>query len=139
MIGLPGLLYLAARVSGLNAEVEASGLHSSWWRIPVLVLVAFANGFAEEVVVVGYLITRLRQLGLKPTEGRGSLQPAARVLPPVPRFRRRPGECRDGAGLRLRLVPDRPPLAVGDRARDHRHGRLRPATSLLAGHVDWLR
>ena len=27
-------------------------------------LAAFANGFAEEVVVVGYLITRLRQLGL---------------------------------------------------------------------------
>ena len=30
----------------------------------VLVLAAFANGFAEEVVVVGYLITRLRQLGM---------------------------------------------------------------------------
>jgi membrane protease YdiL (CAAX protease family) len=65
LIGIPGLgLYLVARTLGLNAEVEASGLHSSWWRIPVLVLAAFANGFAEEVVVVGYLITRLRQLGL---------------------------------------------------------------------------
>jgi membrane protease YdiL (CAAX protease family) len=30
----------------------------------MLVLAAFANGFAEEVVVVGYLITRLRQLGM---------------------------------------------------------------------------
>jgi membrane protease YdiL (CAAX protease family) len=30
----------------------------------VLILAAFANGFAEEVVVVGYLITRLRQLGM---------------------------------------------------------------------------
>jgi len=65
LIGIPGLLlYLAARPLGLNAEVEATGLHTSWWRIPVLVLAAFANGFAEEVVVVGYLITRLRQLGL---------------------------------------------------------------------------
>jgi len=65
LIGIPGLgLYVVARALGLNAEVEASGLHSSWWRIPVLVLAAFANGFAEEVVVVGYLITRLRQLGL---------------------------------------------------------------------------
>lgn len=65
LIGLPGLLlYLAARHLGLNAEVEPSGLHNSWWRIPVLILAAFANGFAEEVVVVGYLITRLRQLGL---------------------------------------------------------------------------
>lgn len=65
LIGIPGLLlYLAARHLGLNAEVEPSGLHNSWWRVPVLILAAFANGFAEEVVVVGYLITRLRQLGL---------------------------------------------------------------------------
>ena len=65
LIGVPGLLlYLAARHLGLNAEVEPSGLRDSWWRIPVLILAAFANGFAEEVVVVGYLITRLQQLGL---------------------------------------------------------------------------
>ena len=65
LIGIPGLLlYLAARWLGMNAEVEPSALHNSWWRIPVLVIAAFANGFAEEVVVVGYLITRLRQLGL---------------------------------------------------------------------------
>ncbi len=65
LIGIPGLLlYLAARHLGLNAAVEPSSLHNSWWRIPVLILAAFANGFAEEVVVVGYLITRLRQLGL---------------------------------------------------------------------------
>lgn len=65
LIGIPGLLlYLVARHLGLNAEVQPSGLHNSWWRIPVLILSAFANGFAEEVVVVGYLITRLRQLGL---------------------------------------------------------------------------
>lgn len=65
LIGVPGLLlYLAARILGLNAEVEPSALNNSWWRIPLLILAAFANGFAEEVVVVGYLITRLRQLGL---------------------------------------------------------------------------
>ena len=65
LIGIPGLLlYLVARHLGLNAEVQPSALHDSWWRIPVLILAAFANGFAEEVVVVGYLITRLRQLGL---------------------------------------------------------------------------
>ena len=67
VIGIPGLaLYLAARALGLNAEVEPTSLASTWWRIPVLILAAFANGFAEEVVVVGYLITRLRQLGLTP-------------------------------------------------------------------------
>lgn len=65
LIGVPGLLlYLAGRAIGLNADVEAATLHETWWRIPVLVLAAFANGFAEEVVVVGYLITRLRQVGL---------------------------------------------------------------------------
>lgn len=65
LIGVPGLvLYLVARSTGLNAEVEPSALDDSWWRIPVLIIAAFANGFAEEIVVVGYLITRLRQLGL---------------------------------------------------------------------------
>ena len=64
LIGIPGLaLYLVARMVGMNAQVEPSALHNSWWRIPLLVLAAFANGFAEEVIVVGYLITRLRQLG----------------------------------------------------------------------------
>jgi len=65
LIGVPGLLlYLGARALGMNAEVEPSALHDSWWRIPVLIIAAFANGFAEEIVVVGYLITRLQQLGL---------------------------------------------------------------------------
>ncbi|GAA2789308.1 CPBP family intramembrane glutamic endopeptidase [Mycolicibacterium pallens] len=65
LIGIPGLLlYLAARWLGMNAQVEPTALHDSWWRIPVLIFSAFANGFAEEVVVVGYLITRLKQLGL---------------------------------------------------------------------------
>lgn len=65
LIGVPGLLlYLVARTLALNAEVEPSALDDSWWRIPVLVIAAFTNGFAEETVVVGYLITRLRQLGL---------------------------------------------------------------------------
>lgn len=67
LIGLPGLaLYLAARALGLAVEVEASTQHSSWWRIPVLILMAFANGWAEEVIVVGYLLTRLTQLDVPP-------------------------------------------------------------------------
>jgi len=65
LIGVPGLLlYLVGRAMGLNAEVEPAALQESWWRVPVLVLAAFGNGFAEEVVVVGYVITRLRQLGM---------------------------------------------------------------------------
>ncbi len=62
-IGLPGLaLYLAARRFGLNASVVPSSLRDTWWRLPMLVITAFASGWAEEVVVVGYLLTRLRRL-----------------------------------------------------------------------------
>ncbi len=67
LIGLPGLaLYLAARALHLNASVIPSGLGDSWWRIPMLVLTAFADGWAEEIIVVGYLLTRLGQLGIGP-------------------------------------------------------------------------
>jgi membrane protease YdiL (CAAX protease family) len=63
LIGLPGLaLYQVARILGMNASVEPAELYDTWWRIPVLLLVAFANGWAEEVIVVGFLLTRLRQL-----------------------------------------------------------------------------
>lgn len=63
VIGLPGLaLYFGARALGLNTEVSASGLPDLWWAWPVLVLAAVQNAVLEEVIVVGYLITRLRQL-----------------------------------------------------------------------------
>ncbi|BBW99815.1 CAAX amino protease [Mycolicibacterium moriokaense] len=67
LIGLPGLaFYLLFRVLGMNADVEPAELYDTWWRIPVLLLVAFANGWAEEVIVVGFLFTRLRQLSVSP-------------------------------------------------------------------------
>src|SRR3712207_495269 len=62
-IGVPGLgLYLGVRELGLNTQVQASGLADNWWTVPVLVLSALQNALLEEVVVVGYLFTRLRQL-----------------------------------------------------------------------------
>jgi uncharacterized protein len=65
LIGVPGLaLYVLARVIGLSASVVPTTLTDTWWRIPVLILAAFANGWAEEVIVVGYLLTRLRELGV---------------------------------------------------------------------------
>jgi membrane protease YdiL (CAAX protease family) len=65
LIGIPGLgLYYLARALDLNATVVPSGLTDYWWTIPVLVLAAAQNAVLEEVVAVGYLITRLRQLGL---------------------------------------------------------------------------
>ncbi|MCT7661557.1 CPBP family intramembrane glutamic endopeptidase [Mycobacterium deserti] len=67
LIGLPGLaLYQVARLLGINASVEPAELYDTWWRIPVLLLVSFGNGWAEEVIVVGFLLTRLRQLKVNP-------------------------------------------------------------------------
>lgn len=67
LIGVPGLaLYQIARIIGLNASVEPAELNDTWWRIPVLLLLAFGNGWAEEIVVVGFLLTRLRQLRVNP-------------------------------------------------------------------------
>ena len=67
LVGLPGLaLYVAARAVGMNVSVVPSALDDTWWRIPVLLAAAFANGWAEEVIVVAFLLTRLRQLRVNP-------------------------------------------------------------------------
>ena len=65
-IGIPGLalVYAAARL-GLNAQIIPSALQPVWWAVPVLILSAIQNAVVEEVIVVGYLITRLRQFGLQ--------------------------------------------------------------------------
>ncbi len=63
-IGIPGLgLYLAARALGVNTQVAAANLGQTWWAVPVLILSAVQNGLLEEVLVVGYLLTRLEQAG----------------------------------------------------------------------------
>jgi membrane protease YdiL (CAAX protease family) len=67
-IGIPGLgLYFAARELGINANVVPAGLPDIWWAIPILVLSAIQNSMLEEVVIVGYLITRLRTAWSLPT------------------------------------------------------------------------
>jgi membrane protease YdiL (CAAX protease family) len=64
VIGIPGLgLYFLAYQLGINLRVLPSTLDDTWWRPIVLTLSAAGNAWAEEVLVVGYLITRLRQLG----------------------------------------------------------------------------
>ena len=62
-IGIPGLgLYVLARWLGLNATVVPAALPDHvWWAVPVLVLAAVQNAVLEEIVVVGYLVIRLRQ------------------------------------------------------------------------------
>jgi len=37
-----------------------------WWRFPILLLSALENGLLEEVLVTGYLLSRLRRLGVNP-------------------------------------------------------------------------
>ncbi|MGI8702812.1 MAG: CPBP family intramembrane glutamic endopeptidase [Nocardioidaceae bacterium] len=65
VVGIPGLaLYFAARALDINATVVPSALGSHWWTLPVLVLSALQNAVLEEVVVVGFLVTRCRELGL---------------------------------------------------------------------------
>jgi membrane protease YdiL (CAAX protease family) len=64
LIGVPGLgLYLVAQALGVSVTIAPSTLDDTWWRLPVLLASAAANAWAEEVVMVGYLLTRLRQLG----------------------------------------------------------------------------
>ncbi|MBT1190670.1 CPBP family intramembrane glutamic endopeptidase [Rhodococcoides kroppenstedtii] len=64
LIGLPGLLfYLAAVALDLNVTVLPSTLNDVWWRPITLTLSAIANSAAEEVLVVAWLLSRLRALG----------------------------------------------------------------------------
>ncbi|WP_443072779.1 CPBP family intramembrane glutamic endopeptidase [Streptomyces sp. WMMC897] len=60
------LLYLGARAAGFNLTVVPESLPDVWWKLPVLVLSAMQNSVVEEVIVVGYLLRRLDQLGWSP-------------------------------------------------------------------------
>jgi membrane protease YdiL (CAAX protease family) len=64
VIGIPGIgLYLLGRALDLNTTIAASALNEHWWTIPILILAALKNAVLEEVIAVGYLTTRLRELG----------------------------------------------------------------------------
>ncbi|HEX3823334.1 MAG TPA: CPBP family intramembrane glutamic endopeptidase [Mycobacteriales bacterium] len=64
VIGGAGLaLYLGAHALGLALTVVPENLPAVWWRIPVLFLSALQNATLEEVLVLGFLLHRLRQLG----------------------------------------------------------------------------
>ncbi|MFJ8309716.1 MULTISPECIES: CPBP family intramembrane glutamic endopeptidase [unclassified Streptomyces] len=66
-IGSAGLaFYLAARAAGGNLTVVPESLPDVWWKYPVLILSALQNSVLEEVIVVGYLLRRLGQLGWTP-------------------------------------------------------------------------
>ncbi|MFE4955101.1 CPBP family intramembrane glutamic endopeptidase [Streptomyces sp. NPDC056653] len=66
-IGGAGLaFYLLARAAGFNLTVVPESLPGVWWKYPVLILSALQNSVVEEVIVVGYLLRRLGQLGWTP-------------------------------------------------------------------------
>ncbi|MER7762140.1 CPBP family intramembrane glutamic endopeptidase [Streptomyces sp. NPDC097619] len=66
-IGSAGLaFYLVARASGFNLTVVPESLPEVWWKFPVLILSAVQNSVVEEVIVLGYLLRRLDQLGWGP-------------------------------------------------------------------------
>lgn len=62
-VGLPGLAYYGVtRLLGLTVQVQPATLAAVWWAPPMLVIGAVANAVLEEVVIVGYLAERLRDL-----------------------------------------------------------------------------
>ncbi len=64
VIGIPGIgLYLLGRAIGITVHVIPTALDQYWWTVPILLLSAARAGITEEVIVVGYLFTRLRELG----------------------------------------------------------------------------
>lgn len=64
VIGVPGLgIYALGRALDMNVTLATSGLGEYWWTVPVLILAALKNAILEEVIAVGYLMTRLRQFG----------------------------------------------------------------------------
>jgi membrane protease YdiL (CAAX protease family) len=66
-IGIPGLgVYFLGRSLGINAQVVPVPEDVYWWTIPLLLLSAVENAVVEEVIAVGYLMTRLRDLRWAP-------------------------------------------------------------------------
>lgn len=67
VVGLGGIaVYLAAVELGVNRFVVPVPPLGHWWTVPVLLLDALEAALLEEVIVVGYLVTRLQQLRLGP-------------------------------------------------------------------------
>ncbi len=64
IVGAAGIgVYLGAVQVGINRIVIPVPPTGHWWTVPVFVLGAGANALLEETVVVGFLVTRLRQIG----------------------------------------------------------------------------
>lgn len=66
-IGIPGIgLYLLGHALGITVTIVPTALGQYWWTVPVLILVAARAALQEEVIVVGFLFTKLRELNWRP-------------------------------------------------------------------------
>src|SRR5919198_378919 len=68
VVGAVGLgVYVLAVGLGVNRAVVPVPPTGHWWTVPVLLLAAARSGLLEEVIVAGYLLRRLDQLGWSPS------------------------------------------------------------------------
>ena len=64
LVGVAGIvIYIASVRIGHNRLVIPVPPLGQWWTIPVLLLSAAQNALLEETVVLGYMVTRLQQIG----------------------------------------------------------------------------
>jgi membrane protease YdiL (CAAX protease family) len=69
LVGGVGLgVYILAVGLGVNRTVVPIPPTGHWWTVPVLLLAAARSGLLEEVIVCGYLLRRLDQLGWSPAK-----------------------------------------------------------------------
>jgi membrane protease YdiL (CAAX protease family) len=67
VVGGAGLvLYLVAYQLGLSVKIAAASTIAVWWTVPLLLLQAAYNAVLEEVIVLGYFLRRMGQLGTRP-------------------------------------------------------------------------
>jgi uncharacterized protein len=67
VVGAVGIvIYIVSVRIGHNRLVVPVPPLGQWWTIPVLVLSAAENALLEETVVLGYMVTRLQQIGTRP-------------------------------------------------------------------------
>ena len=139
VVGLGGLaFYLGAVALGVNRFVVPVPPLGHWWTVPVLLLNAAAAALLEETIVLGYLITRLRQLAWSPFAAVAASAHPPRLVPPVSGVGRVRGQPGHGHPVRCRVPPAPPDVAVRLRAllpgrrRGHRvHPVPAPSARLL--------
>lgn len=127
VIGLPGIGLLAlSRLLGINAQLIASPTDGPWWQLPVLILIDRNRQCRRRRSRRRRILHHAAASAGRGRElGAGRECGAARWLSPVSGRGGRRGKSVDGLDLRSLLPADRSHLAVGDRARDDRRGRVR--------------